>query len=209
MAAVFNLFVIVLTVIPSDGVVVDDAAGQGEAIVRYMLDYINRERAAAGVAPVSLGNNPMAQAHARDMFHNCYPSHWDLLGRKPYMRYSSAGRFRASGENLSGLWTCPDEIFHFALFHEWPTPLEQARITMDGFITSPNHASVLRSPQYDTVSIGLAWDRSRLYAAHVFEGGTVSLTSLPAMTPGGRLSVAGILDSNHLFHSPHDLAVQI
>ena len=158
----FNLFVIVLAVIPSDGVVAEDAAGQGPAVVQYMLDYINCERAAARVAPVSLGDNPMAQIHASDMFHNCYLSHWDLQGRKPYMRYSNAGRSRASGENLSGLQSCPDEVFHFALFHEWPTPLEQARITMEGFVASPDHASVLRSPRFDTVAIGLAWDRSRL-----------------------------------------------
>ena len=121
-AAVFNLFVVVLTVIPSDGVIAESTAGQGPAVVQYMLDYINRERAAAGVAPVSLGDNPMAQAHASDMFHNCYLSHWDLRGRKPYMRYSATGRFRASGENLSGIRTCPDEVFHFALFHKWPPP---------------------------------------------------------------------------------------
>ena len=208
-AAVLNLFVIVLTVIPSDGVLAESVDGQGSAIVQYMLDYINRERLAAGVSPVSLGNNPMAQERASDMFHNCYLSHWDLLGRKPYMRYSSARRFRASGENLSGLRGCPDEVLRFALFHEWPTPLEQARVTMDGFVASLDHASVMRFPQYDTVSIGLAWDRPRLYAAHVFEGGDVSLTSLPAITPEGRLSAAGILHPNHEFHSPHDLAVQI
>ena len=156
-------------------------------------------------SPVTLGNNPMAQAHASDMFRNCFLSHWDLLGHKPYMRYSIAGRYRASGENLSGIRNCPEEVFHFALFHNWPTPLEQARVTMEGFITSPDHASVLRSPRYDTVSIGLVWDRSRLYAAHVFEGGTVSLTTLPSITPVGRLSVAGVLDAGEHFSSAHDL----
>ena len=208
-AAVFNLFVIVLTVIPADGVIAEGAAGQGPTVVQYMLDYINLERAVAGVAPVSLGDNPMAQVHASDMFHNCYLSHWDLQGRKPFMRYSSAGRARASGENLSELRTCPDEVFHFALFHEWPTPLEQTRITMEGFVASPDHASVLRSPRFDTVSVGLAWDRSRLYTAHVFEGGSISITQLPAISPAGRLTVDGVLDGYQQFEVSYDLAVQI
>ena len=125
------------------------------------------------------------------------------------MRYSSAGRFRASGENLSGLRACPDDIFHFALFHDWPTPLEQAKATMEGFLSSPDHASVLRPPRFDTVSIGLAWDRSRLYTAHVFEGGTVSITSLPTIGPAGRLTIAGVLDDGQRFEAPYDLAMQI
>ena len=80
---------------------------------------------------------------------------------------------------------------------------------MEGFIASPDHASVLRSPRFDTVSIGLAWDRSRFYTAHVFEGGTVSITQLPTISPAGRLAFAGNLDGVRRFELDHDLAVQV
>ena len=56
-----------------------------------MLGLINRDRAAKGLGPVSLGTNSAAQAHAEEMLAFSYLSHWGLDGKKPYTRYTDAG----------------------------------------------------------------------------------------------------------------------
>lgn len=61
---------------------------------RYMLQLINRDRATAGLGPVTLDEGPAqtaGQAHAEDMAHLGYLGHWGSDGSVPEQRHSDAG----------------------------------------------------------------------------------------------------------------------
>ena len=64
----------------------------------YMLELINSARMAAGLDPVSLGDNPTAQMHAEALRDTCVLSHWGPDGLKPYARYSMAGGSRPTAK---------------------------------------------------------------------------------------------------------------
>ena len=71
-----------------------------------MLERTNQHRAAAGVPPVKLGQNPASQLHAEAALEGCYSSHWDRWGLKPNHRYSLTGGTGHDGENASGSDIC-------------------------------------------------------------------------------------------------------
>ncbi len=61
---------------------------------RYMLRLINRDRATAGLSPVTLDTGPAtraAQQHASDMAHLAYLGHWGSDGSVPEQRLTAAG----------------------------------------------------------------------------------------------------------------------
>ena len=65
-------------------------------VKRRMLEIINENRTAAGLAPLVLGDNAAAQLHAEASLEGCFLSHWDPNGLKPYMRYSLAGGYQSN-----------------------------------------------------------------------------------------------------------------
>ncbi len=60
---------------------------------RYVLALVNRDRAAAGLAPVVLDDvaTRAGQRHADDMARAGYTAHWGTDGSVPEQRYSDAG----------------------------------------------------------------------------------------------------------------------
>lgn len=69
----------------------------------YMLNLINRDRAANGLAPVS--TDPIAtaagQKHTDEMAQHGFISHWNKDGKKPDQRYTEAGGIHCDTENLA------------------------------------------------------------------------------------------------------------
>lgn len=93
------------------------AAGEGDEHLmtepearKFMLDLINKDRAAYGLTPVRI--DPVAQAagekHAQEMAENVYMAHWDLLGRKPWERYNEVGGRASVAENVAFVGTNPE-----------------------------------------------------------------------------------------------------
>ena len=71
-----------------------------------MLEMINEQRRLASVPPLRLGDNKAAQLHAEAMRDDCFVSHWDTDGLKPYMRYSLTGGYQYNAENVGGFYDC-------------------------------------------------------------------------------------------------------
>ena len=138
-----------------------------------MLALINEERAKAGVPPVRLGDNNLAQTHAEMLSDDCVVSHWDINGLKPYMRYSLTGGYQINGENVSGLIYC--DWFNLYLGND-----KAIYETMKGFMDSPGHRETLLNPHYKIVNLGIVIEKGMWVVQH-FEGDYVEFASRPTL----------------------------
>lgn len=79
---------------------------------QYVLDLINRDRASVGLGPVRIDNiaGLAAQRHAEECSANGYMAHWDLLGRKPWERYTDAGGRASVAENVAYTGTFREDV---------------------------------------------------------------------------------------------------
>ena len=162
---------------------------------RHMLELINEARSRAGVPPVVMGTNNVAQIQADQLMEDCVMSHWGTDGLKPYMRYSLAGGYQANGENVSSHNECglADTLL------SWNAdPMEMVTDTVEGWLDSLGHRETMLDPYYQRVNIGLAWDRNTFKAIQHFEGDYVELDSLPVIDDG-TLEVSGRLSASHDF----------
>ena len=162
---------------------------------RHMLDLINEARSRAGVAPVVMGTNNVAQIQADRLLEDCVSSHWGTDGLKPYMRYSLAGGYQVNGENFSGHGECglADTLLSWN-----DDPMEMVADSVAGLLESPGHRETLLSPEYRKVNIGLAWDRNVFKAVQHFEGDYVEFDVLPVIEDG-MLELEGRLTPGHAF----------
>jgi uncharacterized protein YkwD len=103
-----------------------------------MLELVNRERAAAGLKPLSpdLELREVARRHSADMFARGYFAHNTPEGRTPFDRINEAGiRYRTAGENLALAPT-------LSLAHT-------------GLMNSPGHRANILRPEFGRVGIGV------------------------------------------------------
>jgi uncharacterized protein YkwD/uncharacterized membrane protein required for colicin V production len=80
-------------------VTVDDPQAEQE-----MFAFVNQQRAAYGVAPLTLDPSltAVARAHSQDMWNNKYFAHVDPTGKDPFDRMQAAGIFAlTAGENIA------------------------------------------------------------------------------------------------------------
>jgi uncharacterized protein YkwD len=125
----------------------------------YMVELINRDRATAGLPPVTLDEGPATragQAHAEDMATHAYLGHWGTDGSVPEQRYTAAGGTDMVLENASCFTDeHPRKLDHAALID--PKNIEQAE---DMFFheTPPHdgHRKNILKPWHKTVGIGIA-----------------------------------------------------
>jgi uncharacterized protein YkwD len=103
-----------------------------------MLELVNRERAAAGLAPLAADDElrEVARRHSADMFARGYFAHVTPEGRDPFARIREAGyTFRTAGENLALAPTLS--------------------IAHTGLMNSPGHRANILRPQFGRVGIGI------------------------------------------------------
>ncbi len=162
---------------------------------RHMLELINDARNRAGVPPVVMGTNNVAQIQADQLLEGCVSSHWGTDGLKPYMRYSLAGGYQTNGENFSGHGECglADTLLHWNA-----DPMEMVANSVEGLLGSPGHRETMLSPEYRKVNLGLAWDRNVFKVIQHFEGDYVELDALPVIEDGA-LELAGKLNKGYSF----------
>ena len=182
---------------------VDTAGNEAAEWKSYMLELINAERTAAGLGPVTQGDNPAAQIHADNMLDGCFSSHWGLDGLKPYMRYSIAGGYQYNAENISGLSYCITGGNYVAT-----SPERDVREAVDGFMQSPGHRDTILDPHNAKVNLGLAWDDYNMMVVQHFEYDYVSFEEPPAIRDGV-LSFSGTALNGAGFRSADDMSVQI
>jgi len=103
-----------------------------------MLELVNRERAAEGLAPLAADDElrEVARRHSSDMFARGYFSHVTPEGRDPFARIREGGvAFRTAGENLALAPTLS--------------------IAHTGLMNSPGHRANILRPQFGRVGIGV------------------------------------------------------
>ena len=173
----------------------------------YMLTLINKERAKAGVQPVTLGNNDAAQIQAESASASCTMGHWGTDGLKPYMRYSLAGGYQANSENASGLPYC-FSLSEKMLYTPIASLQEEIDDTMESWMNSAGHRRTLLKPHWRKVSIGLAWNHHTATMYQQFEGDYVEYDQLPTLT-GDMLTFSGKLQSGAYFDGRNSFGVQV
>ena len=125
-----------------------------QAIELGINKKINEERAAAGVAPLSLSPTlaALARAHSADMLANNYFSHSNASGCSSSCRITAAGyQWSMSGENIyfmSGYSITPDKAVD---------------MTVQSWMDSPAHRENVLNPSFMQEGIGIALRGSTLY----------------------------------------------
>jgi uncharacterized protein YkwD len=125
----------------------------------YMVRLINRDRASAGLSPVTLDEGPATragQAHAQDMATHGYLGHWGTDGSVPEQRFTEAGGTDMVLENASCFTDEATRTLDPAARID-PKSVEQAE---DMFFheTPPHdgHRKNILKPWHKTVGIGVA-----------------------------------------------------
>ena len=169
----------------------------------HALALINGARAATGLNPVTLDDNPAAQSHANDMRANCTFSHWGTDGLKPYMRYTLAGGEQYSAENVSGIDFCPSDPFRY-IAKSISAEIDEAMV---GLLNSPGHRRNILNPHHLKVGIGISYQRPNLWLVQLFTGDYVEFSEPPTFH-GGILHFKGQF-KNGVEVSADGLGVQI
>lgn len=139
-------------------------------LVYKHLDMINDFRESYGREPVKLGNNNAAQNHAEIMLSNCFLSHWDLSGYKPYMRYWEQGGRQKDSENVAGYTTC--------VKYNKIEPVKELYTLMELFIESEGHKRTMLGKDYKYVNIGIAFNNKQMYLVQQFETDFIEYTNV-------------------------------
>jgi uncharacterized protein YkwD len=103
-----------------------------------MLELVNRERAAAGLAPVKADPEltEVARRHSDDMFERGYFSHYTPEKKDPFDRMRELNvRFATAGENLAIAPTL--------------------QIAHNGLMNSPGHRANILRPEFGRLGIGI------------------------------------------------------
>jgi len=164
----------------------------------YMLDLINADRAAHGVAPVVMGSNSAAQDHANDMLAFGYLGHWWVDGKKPYMAYSQAGgtsyvaeNAAVAGHKIAGY--IDNDCSAFFSLCEDLDPEEtltqlQHDMVYDDADSNWGHRDNMIDPSHTEVSIGIAFSDDFISLAQHFSGNAARAVEGPVFS-GTRLSM--------------------
>lgn len=122
-----------------------------------LLDAINADRNAHGLAPVGLDSaaTVVAQRHARAMAREGYLSHYGTDGRAPYERSSEAGLTAHVRENVFR-WRKHGED---PLDPGWPWAEFDIRQAEEWLMESPPHRATILDPFRTHVGLGIAEGR--------------------------------------------------
>jgi predicted transglutaminase-like cysteine proteinase len=179
-------------------------------LIQHALDLINQNRQnplGTKVAPVTLGTNSAAQAHAEDMLDNGFFSHWGSDGTNSDLRYTLAGGSGYASENIYVTrmdWTGgTDAQFRQYLY----TLLDEAEVKLMENVYD-RHA--IRNSLYTKVTIGIAYNDSYFFLVQLFESGSHSTIDGSMSINNGTLSFSGqfspgyhpIIDSLWIYYTP-------
>ena len=195
---------------PSNWLVANPSFENGSARIDYPPDYgalanftlalINKDRASAGVGPVSLSPIPSGQQHADSLDYYGTIGHWDVQGYKPYMRYTLLGGTGYVAENAA-LGYCTDSTPSSTMVT--PTQCntqtvenglngsEYSMMYADTTCCNNGHRDNILSPSHNRVSIGIAYNSTTdaVYLVEDFED--YYFNSFSLQVSGGVVTLQG------------------
>lgn len=147
-----------------------------QAVRERLVEMINADRAAAGLAPVEYSEelSRAADAHCREMLASGFTSHWNRDGWKPYLRYAAAGIRDNTSENIHSMWTTD-----FREDKLWDYVAEGHRGFMAEKPPDDGHRRSVLGEQHTHVGIGIAYDDHGLRMIELFGGRYAQLEALP------------------------------
>jgi len=180
---------------------VDDLPKKFDEIRENLLQLINEERDVAKLPMLEIDElaTKVATHHAEDMANGEFASHWGRDGLKPYQRYSFAGGYHATQENVSAAdstWSAKLEdlkqdtaYLHVRLYQETPP--------------NDGHRKAILGPQHTHVGFGLALNKLRLRMVELFVSKYVKLEPVAqSAKPGSEFHLAGrLLQSSYLLNA--------
>jgi hypothetical protein len=153
-------------------------------IKQKLVNLINQNRQSKGLNPVELDElaGQVGEEHCQEMLKENYFSHWNILGLKPYMRYSQANGTDLISENLSFAEGGP--------FYNTLTTLEGALVEMHLHMFEeepPNdgHRQNILYPPHTHVGIGIAFNEGKVKLAEEFIDRYVEVRPLPHKIKSG------------------------
>jgi uncharacterized protein YkwD len=192
------------------------AAAVAEELRIRLVEQINRDRKAAGLAPVQYAAELSAAAdtHCREMLAENYSSHWNRAGWKPYMRYAAAGIRDATGENIASFWCSGCAVGAQTL---WPLLLDAHQNFMQEQPPHDGHRRSILDPAHTHVGIGVAFSGTGMRLIELFADRYVELEPLPERARlrqnfrvAGRVTAKGYeLLSVSVFYEPLPRAMSV
>jgi uncharacterized YkwD family protein len=122
---------------------IDTAAPQGN-YESQVIDLVNKERSAQGLAPLKYNSQlaKVAAAKASDMRDNNYFSHTSPTYGSPFDMMKSFGiKYNAAGENIAKGYRTPKAV-------------------MDGWMNSPGHKANILNGNFTEIGVGYVTDSS-------------------------------------------------
>jgi len=149
-----------------------------EEVRLQVVQQINRDRAAAGLAPVQYAPELSAAAdpHCEEMLQENYSSHWNRAGWTPYLRYAHAGIRDATAENIASYW-CSNCNFNLQKLRG--EALEAHARFMAEQPPLDGHRKSILNPAHTHVGIGLVFSESGFRMIELFSGRYAKLDALP------------------------------
>jgi len=162
------------------------------AAARYMMELVNRDRQAAGLSPVQWDETAAraAQAHAEEMAHYVYLSHWNLAGYGPEHRYFFAGGRDAVRENVYAYYQRYSTGSAIPVTN-WQDLVAQAE---QALMESPGHRENILQPSHTHVGIGIGYNpaKGEVRIAQEFVDRYVALDPVPeSVRPGESVEISG------------------
>lgn len=158
------------------------ARNQDEGLQTRLLDLINEERTAGGLAGLKLDNLAckVAQQHAVEMAENGFLSHWSRDGLKPYQRYSFAGGTEAIEENDGA-----DDQSGVVPAAEVAPGIIRLHLAMQGE-NPPNdgHRRTILKPHHTHVGFGIASSGTRVRLTEIYLSRYLAIDRFPAVING-------------------------
>lgn len=141
-----------------------DVSAERDAMRRYALTLLNRDRALHGLPALVLDarSSRAADSYCEAQIRNRTTGHFTTDGLTPYMRYTLAGGNDWLSENAAG-WSA-DYSFTTRAIHEMVLRSQQAMMAE----TPPDdgHRRAILDPNATHVGIGLAWQGGEFRLVH-------------------------------------------
>ena len=155
-----------------------------DALAQFVLGLVNRDRAGGNAAPVGLGANTAAQAHADDMANYQYFSRWGTDGANSAMRYTLAGGTSYGTENDYAVKIAWGGGSAADFENAVRAALEQAEsglMKQISILVDPQGASTILYKWNKKVNLGISYDSEYVFLVEQFEAENIDFTQAPVI----------------------------
>ncbi|MEK6954265.1 MAG: CAP domain-containing protein [Candidatus Micrarchaeota archaeon] len=155
-----------------------------DELKQFVLNLINADRKNASLKPVFMDNKTAAQKHAEEMMNNKYISHWNLLGQKPYVRYSIENGTQAVAENVALTSYYQRDSKNLLFDAKIAIANHEYGMMYDDADWDWGHRDTILNPYHKKVNIGVAYNNETLALVQDFETDNIIWEQLPTIQNG-------------------------